>query len=183
MKNKKLDALLHPIRMRIVQSLLGDKRLNVNDLLKQLPDVPQATLYRHINILKDLGIIEVIKENRIRGTIEKIYRLKLENAHIKPEDIMSMTREDHFNFFFKYMIDVLSNFENYLAQDKFDLMKDMVAYSQVELNLSDQEFMELFNTVSEAYSKAIANELTEDRKKRLIYTITMPRINNNKKEK
>lgn len=181
MKIKKLDALLHPIRMRIMQSLLGDKRLNVNDLLKQLPDIPQATLYRHINILKDLEIIEVIEENRIRGTVEKIYRLKIENAIIKPEDIMTMTREDHFNFFFKYIINILSNFESYISQDKFDLMKDMVGYRQVELNLNEQEFMELSKTVSETYMKAIQNELTPDRQRRLIYTITMPRIINKEK--
>jgi DNA-binding transcriptional ArsR family regulator len=181
MKIKKLDALLHPIRMRIMQALLGDKRLNVSDLLKLLPDIPQATLYRHINILKNLEIIEVIKENRIRGAVEKIYRLNIDNAHIKPEDVMHMTKEDHFNFFFKYILNILSNFECYLSQEKFDFMADMVSYRQVEFNLSDKEFMELSKTVSESYMKAASNELTTDRKRRLIYTITMPRILNKQK--
>ena len=37
---------------------------------RTLPDVPSASLYRHIKILNDNAFIIVIGENKIRGTVE-----------------------------------------------------------------------------------------------------------------
>ena len=42
---------------------------------KALPDIPIASLYRHIKILADSSILMVVGENRIRGTVESVYQL------------------------------------------------------------------------------------------------------------
>ena len=49
------DLLLHPIRLRIVQALVGEPMTPLQ-LKDRLADVPQATLYRHINQLADVAI-------------------------------------------------------------------------------------------------------------------------------
>ena len=51
------------------------KRVRSRTSKKALPDVPSASLYRHVKILADSSILVVIGENRIRGTVESIYRL------------------------------------------------------------------------------------------------------------
>ncbi|MGO0807459.1 hypothetical protein ACTPEF_27065 [Clostridioides difficile] len=40
-------------------------------MVKYLNDIPRATVYHHVKILEENNMIEVIKENRVRGTIEK----------------------------------------------------------------------------------------------------------------
>lgn len=47
----------------------------VKEIRKALPDVPSASLYRHIKILTDSTILMVVGENRIRGTVESVYQL------------------------------------------------------------------------------------------------------------
>ncbi len=42
------DLLLHPVRLRIVQAFLADRALTTSELRTELPDVPTASLYRHI---------------------------------------------------------------------------------------------------------------------------------------
>ena len=90
---KKSDLLLHPVRMRIVQALLGDRELTTAQLQGELPDVPAATLYRQVAALLNGGALEVTNERRVRGTYERTYRLRPENTHIGPEDAAAMTPE------------------------------------------------------------------------------------------
>ena len=51
------DLLLHPIRLRVVQAFLGDRALTTAGLRAELPDVPPASLYRHIGRLVDGGVL------------------------------------------------------------------------------------------------------------------------------
>ena len=60
----KADVLLHPVRLRIVQALLPRRQLTAQEIGRHLGDVPQATLYRHLNKLLDGGIIEIVHESR-----------------------------------------------------------------------------------------------------------------------
>ena len=58
----------------------------------RLPDIPQATLYRHIAVLADAEVLEVADERRVRGAVERSYRLRRENAVLDPA---TMTLEGH----------------------------------------------------------------------------------------
>lgn len=69
------SALLHPVRLRIVQTLLADGDLTPHQLHARLVDVPIATLYRHVNHLASHGLIEVAQEQQVRGASEKTYRV------------------------------------------------------------------------------------------------------------
>ena len=64
------SALLHPVRLRIIQTLLADGNLTPHQLHAHLVDVPIATLYRHVNHLASHGLIEVAQERQVRGTSE-----------------------------------------------------------------------------------------------------------------
>jgi len=48
------DVLLHPIRWRIVQRVLG-RELTTTELKRDLPDVPTTSLYRHVAVLIEAG--------------------------------------------------------------------------------------------------------------------------------
>lgn len=69
-----LDAVLHPVRWRIVRELAG-AALTTRDLQARVGGVPPATLYRHVQALADAGVIVVAAEQQIRGATERTYRL------------------------------------------------------------------------------------------------------------
>ena len=71
----KINTILHPVRMRIMQSLLGGKELTAQEISNRVSDVPQASLYRHLNSLLEAEVLEVVEENKVRGTMEKVYAL------------------------------------------------------------------------------------------------------------
>ncbi len=76
------EIVMNPVRQRIFQYFLLHETGTVKELRKALPDVPSASLYRHIKILADRSILTVVGENRIRGTVEssKIRRITLISA-------------------------------------------------------------------------------------------------------
>ena len=69
-------ALDDPIRGKIVQ-LLNKKQLNVNQITRRLKKLGYkkavTTIRHHIEILKDSGLIEIIKIEESRGAVTKYY--------------------------------------------------------------------------------------------------------------
>ena len=64
------EIVMNPVRQRIFQYLLLHETGTVKEIRKALPDVPGASLYRHMKLLTESGILTVVGENRIRGTVE-----------------------------------------------------------------------------------------------------------------
>lgn len=69
------EIVMNPTRQRIFQYFLLHETGTVKEIRKALPDIPIASLYRHIKILADSSILMVVGENRIRGTVESVYQL------------------------------------------------------------------------------------------------------------
>lgn len=85
------ETLTHPVRMRIVQSLLGDRALTTAQLALELADIPKPTLYRHIAALVDAGVLTIADERRVRGAVERTYRLVPQAASAGPDEIVRMS--------------------------------------------------------------------------------------------
>ena len=179
MNTKKMDTILHPIRMRILQTLIGGRHLTIQQIGERLTDVPQATLYRHLNKLLAAEILAIAEEKKVRGTIEKVLKINEKANLLTEKEVSEFSREDHFNYFFTFLTNLLGDFESYLSQDNFDLKADGVSYRQANLYLNDEEFIELLQTIGHAISTATKNEPTKDRKLRTIATIILPQKNSN----
>ena len=70
-----IDIVMNPVRQRIIQALMIRKEATSAQILEQLKDVSRASLYRHIKVLLDAGVIQVVKEESRRGAVEKTYML------------------------------------------------------------------------------------------------------------
>jgi DNA-binding transcriptional ArsR family regulator len=174
MKETKADLILHPIRIRIIQSLIGGKRLTVQEIMEFLPEVPQASLYRHIKKLEEAELIKIVEERKIRGTIEKVYALPNESSGLTNEDLQSLSREEHMNIFMRFIANILADYERYLSQEEIDLIKDGVGFRQVRFYASDEEFFQFAKTVNEEMKRLMNNKPSPQRKKRIFTSIIMP---------
>ena len=74
MTNVDPEVLLHPVRIKILTAL-AEREATPQEIAAGLGDVPKASLYRHINILRAVGAIREVREYRVRGTFEKVYAL------------------------------------------------------------------------------------------------------------
>jgi hypothetical protein len=76
--------------MRIVTEL-GAAQLSARQLHARLPDVPQATLYRHVRALCEAGVLETAEAREVRGATEHVLRLAPGGARLGAEDVRGLS--------------------------------------------------------------------------------------------
>jgi hypothetical protein len=160
--------------MRVVQAFLGQRTLTVADLRGELRDVPAASLYRHVGLLADGGVLAVVGERKVRGAAERSYRLAAEQ--LNPEDAAAMTSDDHRRAFATYVGLLLGDFDRYRQQagEPPDLARDRVGYGQAAVWVTDDEFDEMLEELAAVLRPRMANRPHGTRRRRLISTVNVP---------
>ncbi|QIS10970.1 helix-turn-helix domain-containing protein [Nocardia arthritidis] len=169
-----LELLGHPVRLRIVHALRGGRMLTTAQLCARLPDVSKATVYRHVDLLTSGEVLEVAGEQRVRGAVERTYRLRQDRASIDQETAARLTPEDHRRGFPAAMAGLLAEFNAYLDSENADPAKDSVGYRQHAIWLDDDELNTLVTRMREAILPVLANEYTPDRARYLLSPILFP---------
>jgi hypothetical protein len=173
------DLLLHPVRLRVVQAFLGDRTLTTADLRAELPDVPAATLYRHVAVLADAGVLAVVGERKVRGAAERSYRLDLAAASVGPDDVAAMAADDHRRAFTTFAAALMADFDRYIrhaAPDGGvpDLAGDRVGYRQAAVWVTDEEFDTMTAELAAVLKARMANRPDGARRRRLVTTVHLP---------
>lgn len=173
------DVILHPQRMAILRSL-GVRSQTTRELAGSLPGLPQATLYRHLSVLLDAGVIRVSDERHVRGTVERTFALADRQAVVSGEELRDASRDDHFRFFAIFAGGLLSEYGRYLDRTgsadsaPVDLEADGVGFREHVLNLTDGELREMLTELRAVLEARAGNPLTEGRIPRLFATASMP---------
>lgn len=170
---KKTELLLHPVRMRILLAL-STRNLTPLQLAKELVNVPQATLYRHLNKLVQAKILRVVEERPVRGTVEKVYGINYETMKLGNQDLLQASREELLELFMNFVLGQVRDFATYLQRDRINLIEDKVAFRQAPFYLSDTEFMELASEVGQVFMKHLGNKPAPGRKPIIWTTIILP---------
>ena len=176
MLGSKVDLIFHPIRLDIIAAL-STQRMTAKELAQLMPGVPLTTLYRHINLLVEGGLLEVVEEHPIRGTVERVYALAGPPS-LRAEDLVGMTKKDYEQAFAIYLSSLLSDAKKYLAvkpdDQEIDLFADGVEVTKLQLLLSDEEFRKLDAQLIELIMSAAKNEPAPDRKRRVLSLTIIP---------
>jgi len=170
--DQKLDLLLHPVRMRLINAMAGALVLTTSDLCARMPDLPKATVYRHVARLVRGGVFEVVGERRVRGAVERQLRLTRERARIDTEASRSMTLEDHRRGFTSATAALLVEFNRYLDQGA-DPVEDGVSYRQGTIWLRRADVARLHRDVT-ALLRKLDRAPGKDRTPYLLSTILFP---------
>ena len=170
---KTSEILLHPVRLRVVLAV-GAEALTTAAIAERLPDIPQATLYRQIAVLVDAGLLQVVAERRIRGSIERTYALVASAVQVGPDDVASMTTDEHMRGFVTFVGSLVQSLATYLAQPTADPANDGLGYRQAALWLSEEERIHLIEGLIAALAPYLANEPTPERRRLLLNTILIP---------
>jgi len=169
-----LELLGHPVRLRIVHALRGGRSLTTAELGERIADVSKATLYRHVELLAEGGILEVAEERRVRGAVERRFRLRVASASITPEQLEQLTVEDHRRGFAAAMAALVAEFTAYVERDGADPIADLVGYRQHGIWLSEAELNQLIEGMRAAILPVLSNEARPGRSRYLLSPILFP---------
>jgi len=169
-----LDLLLHPVRLRIVNALSHGTTLTTAELCSRLTGVSQATVYRHVGMLMNGGILEVDAERQVRGAVERRYRLREERARVGAEVGKEMSREDHRRAFGGAMAALIAEFNAYIGRKDAKPFDDMVGYRQGTVWLTQDEIATLIREIGGALVARMANAPGSGRRPYMLSTIFFP---------
>ena len=169
-----LDLLLHPVRLRIVNAMSGGRTLTTAQLCAHLTEISQATLYRHVGMLVEGGILEVDGEQQVRGTVERRYRLCQQRALVTADTAKSMSLEDHRRGFAAAMAALIAEFNAYLEQEGADPYADSVGYRQSALWLTEAECTDIIDEVRTTLVSRLTNKPSPERRPYLMSAILFP---------
>jgi hypothetical protein len=169
-----VDLLLHPVRLRIVHAVSGGRELTTTQLCARMPDVSRVTVYRQVAPLVAGGVLEVAGEQRVRGAVERRYRLRQDRPVIDADAAAAMSMEDHRRGFATAMAVLIAEFNAYLDRDGADPAADRVSYRQGTLWLSPGELAELTATMLAVLRDSIANTPAPGRTPYLLSPILFP---------
>jgi DNA-binding transcriptional ArsR family regulator len=172
MKFPKADLILHPVRMRIIMALAG-RQMTPRQLSAAMPDVAPATLYRHLKAMTEGGVLAVVDEHAVRGTLEKVYALaQPEAAHLSEGDLAGADRDDWMRLFTAFVVTLLGDFARYLERENLRPAADGLGFHKYPVYMSDEEFAAFARALSELLLPYF--EAAPGRQRRLFSLIIMP---------
>lgn len=174
--NSKADLILHPIRLRILTAI-SSYHMTAREISESLPEIPLTTLYRHINALVEGGLVSVVEEKQIRGTIERTFALPAPPS-LTAEDMGGMSREECEQAFTVYLSTLMNDAQLYLESHNdrtvYNPIEDGVIISKVQLFLDEDEFNEMSSKILELIMDAARNEPRPGRRRHIFSNLVIP---------
>lgn len=171
------ELIIHPVRLRILQTLAGEK-LTTQDLGERLPDIPQSSLYRHLRLLRRGGVVEVVEKRLVNGIEEKIYAIT-GNIRLEQDEMDGLSSADHLRYFTTYVLVLIRGFDAYLAASEsadgqINMQADYAGYTELAFYASSDELQQFQQTLHAALLPLLHNEAAADRRRHKIAVITHP---------
>lgn len=135
-------TIIHPARLRILMALHGRER-TPQEIGRALGDLPQASLYRHIALLIDAGLVEVAGERREGARAERVLRLKGRLLEYSDAEVDALTREDLIQFFQTWLGALVEASDRYFTQETVRVREDGVSFFLASAYLTDDEAIAL----------------------------------------
>lgn len=178
MSQSKSDLLLHPVRLRLVTELAG-RPMTPGQLAAAMPDVPQATLYRHINRLLQGGVFEVVAEQVVNGATERTYGVMAGAERLTAVEMQSVTPEQHIRYFSTFAAALIDAFSRYVQQaDPATLGEDGLSYNRAVIYLSDGERQVFQEQILNLVGSVMTNQPTPERQRYTLASVTIPEERN-----
>ena len=154
------DLLLHPVRLRIIQAMLGRDALTTRDLGERLPEIAPATLYRHVGALVDAEVLTVVAERKVRGTVERTLRLREERTSVDADDPE---------------LDAEALRGGFLDGPRTTLAADLVGFRQIAVHATDDEWRTALAGMREAIAPLLQREQAPPgARRRILATVSLP---------
>lgn len=158
--------VLNPARLRILQYLRLHGRARTSAIVEYLGDVPRATAYRHVKLLEEGGLVEVVEERRVRGAVEKVYALAEAALPLQGEAAVAVSTVS--------FLDLMQEMNEYLSGDACDCERDRVLFQTALLQVTDDEYAQLMRDLADVLKPYVALPPAPDRTLRKLSIVSSP---------
>ena len=138
LNEKIMECISNPAKSRLMIEIMRRGKVTAKYLAEKCVDIPQTTLYRYLKRVTDDGLLKIVGETPIRGTVEKTYALTFD-----PSDPPSVLGQNsgamYMQMFFQYFLTFAKIFQDYCDTPGIDIKKDRSGLSLSHVYLTDEE--------------------------------------------
>lgn len=143
---EQIDALLHPLRIRILAELTSSEKLRTSDIATALGEAPNKISY-HASILEKEGLISKVKSQTDQR--ETWWKMEFEGIHIEDENI---SREQ-----LPAIVAIMSGFKQQMLLESLNYTYSRSGYAMLQCDrlipLSKRNAEKAREILTEAYRK------------------------------
>lgn len=172
--DKIIDCLTSPVKSRLLFEIDRRESATAKELAAVFDDIPQATLYRNLKQMQQAGVLKVIGETPIRGTVEKTYVVATDITADLRRVLDENSGDLYMQAFTRYMLGFARQFGRYCDSPDIDIEADMSGFSLVHARLTDEELVKVVQAISEILKPLERNEPASGRKMRTLGLIVSP---------
>lgn len=157
------------IALALIDKEEGQSIMQLNQLLE---DIPQATLYRHVNAMFEEGLLKIVKKKKTRSGEENFYAINAKGYKIDQEEWGQASYHEKVNFVTYYFMYILQSYQNY-HQTIAD-QKDHSTFSISKLNLAESEFENFQSDLNDLINKYYNESQNDNNRERTISLVIIP---------
>jgi hypothetical protein len=160
--------------MRIFAEVTGGNA-TAKSIGSALPDIPQATLYRHINKLLEAGFLEIAEEIPVRGTVERVYSIG--RRGLSPDELSDMDVSELRAALNTILGGFINDFDRYLSSHAGGAIDPLVQgfeFSKVQVHLTDEEFTHVREELAKIIEPLMKHKPAKDRRRRSFAYLFIP---------
>lgn len=173
LNEKIMECISNPAKSRLMIEIMRRGKVTAKYLAEKCVDIPQTTLYRYLKRMTDDGLLKIVGETPIRGTVEKTYALTFD-----PSDPPSVLGQNsgamYMQMFFQYFLTFAKIFQDYCDTPGIDIKKDRSGLSLSHVYLTDEELEKVVSDIAQILYPLQDNKLEPDRKLRTVGLIISP---------
>ena len=174
MQEQMMECLTNPIRSKLVLEISEKNQATAKQLAEVFPEIPQTSLYRHLKSMVESGLLNIVEERPIRGTVEKVYAMNQDFAETLGKNLAENNGQAYLLLFNQYMMGVLKEFQEYAARPQIDIAGDCSAFSLAPIYATKEELEQALGQIGGILQGLLANKSTPERRLRNVGIIVTP---------
>lgn len=168
-----VDCLSDPYRCQLFVEILRGNCSKASELHTRFPNIPRATMYRHLKRLTEDGLIEVVDEVKKRGTVERTYAPVRKIFADMESALQSNPSEMYFTMFMQFVLSFIQQFREYCDDPNADLAREC-GFSMGPVLATNEEINGALREIADIIRRLGENKPAEGRKFHTVGLILSP---------
>lgn len=173
LNEKIMECISNPAKSRLLIEVMRQGEVTAKNLAEKCSDIPQTTLYRNLKRMTNDGLLKIVGETPIRGTVEKTYALTFDPSD-PPSVLGQNSRVMYMQVFFQYFLTFAKIFQDYCDTPGIDIKKDRSGLSLSHVYLTDEELEKVVANIAQILLPLQDNKPEPERKLRTVGLIISP---------
>ena len=173
LNEKIMECVSNPAKSRLMIEIMRRGKVTAKYLAEKCVDIPQTTLYRYLKRMTDDGLLKIVGETPIRGTVEKTYALTFDPSD-PPSVLGQNSGSMYMQMFFQYFLTFAKIFQDYCDTPGIDIKKDRSGLSLSHVYLTDEELEKVAADMAQILYPLQENKPKPERKLRTVGLIISP---------